>query len=170
METTLPLRERKGQIWRLFHLGEGRLMEGIGAFSFSFLRTGHRAHRAHGYKAIPDIRSILWRIQMRPCIVIMLGYKAIPLLRPNFIAHNCWPYKREALYSQVCSLAQLCLAAAQSLSVRHPLHPFCNVPPKLKKLHREEDKSVRKICTVNNVIYVSAFGFNPEMEMISSSS
>ena len=84
METTLPLRERKGQIWRLFHLGEGRLMEGIGAFSFSFLRTGHRAHRAQGYKAIPrtvygKFSSSQVQSQLRPCFVmklVMLGCKA----------------------------------------------------------------------------------------------
>ena len=43
--------------------------------------------------------SFLWQSQLRPCIVIMLGFKATPLKWPISIRRNRWPYKREALYS-----------------------------------------------------------------------
>ena len=41
-------------------------------------------YKAHGYKAIPDTWPILWWSQLRPCIVIMLGYKVISLIWPIF--------------------------------------------------------------------------------------
>ena len=52
----------------------------------------HPAYTANRYKAIPDTMPILWSSQLRPRLVIMLGYKAIPLLWPLSIGQNCWPF------------------------------------------------------------------------------
>ena len=51
----------------------------------------------------------------KPCISNMLVYKALLLISLIFIGQNCWPYKRDALYSLYSRLEDW------SCNVRRPL-------------------------------------------------
>ena len=49
--------------------------------------------------------QFLWWSQLRPCVVIMLGYRDITLKVSIFIGQSRWPYKRDALYFPMSATA-----------------------------------------------------------------